>query len=213
MTRDKALQLLEKLLNVTEDRGATPNEAAIAASKAQKIMSKYNLEIADLDGEKDDTVYTGGLEYNGGLWEYGLASIVARNFCVKVFAAPDQNRIVFYGFKAHLDVAMKLFFWLRKTGERCCAEKLKELRKNKQSTKGEKNAFYIGYLKGLAEVLDKQCVALALTTPEKVKEAEKEVNKFTNAKTRKARVNGSMETYEDGRTAGRQAATSRALEG
>lgn len=46
MTREQAIELLEKLRRRTESRGATPAEAAQAAELAERIIARYGLDAA-----------------------------------------------------------------------------------------------------------------------------------------------------------------------
>jgi len=44
----RIIEKIQKLLEVTEARGATPTEAATAARQAESMLRKYNLEMADV---------------------------------------------------------------------------------------------------------------------------------------------------------------------
>lgn len=46
--KDRIIEKIKKLLEVTEARGATPTEAATAARHAESMLRKYNLEMADV---------------------------------------------------------------------------------------------------------------------------------------------------------------------
>lgn len=56
MNREKAMEMLERLRMRTEDRGATPNEAAMAASLAEKIAKRYGLDLDPKQGKSRFTI-------------------------------------------------------------------------------------------------------------------------------------------------------------
>jgi hypothetical protein len=56
--RDDIARIIAALLRKTTDRGATPEEAAAAAAKAQELVYKYQVELAEyaeVDGEASPT--------------------------------------------------------------------------------------------------------------------------------------------------------------
>ena len=79
--------------------------------------------------------------------------------------------------------------------------------------KGIKNCFLIGFLDGIAEILEKQCTALMIVTPKEVEEAFKERTK--DCKTTKNRLNTrsyyAKESWEEGKRSGKNAIGSRQL--
>lgn len=46
---EKIIAKIRKLLNMTQENGASENEAIMAALKAQKLMAEYNINIADIE--------------------------------------------------------------------------------------------------------------------------------------------------------------------
>ena len=58
MTREDALDRVQKLLNRTTANGCTEAEATVAAGQAQKLMLKHNIEALDLDTEEDEEIRT-----------------------------------------------------------------------------------------------------------------------------------------------------------
>jgi Protein of unknown function (DUF2786) len=46
--RQKVKQRVAKLLNVTLDRGASENEALLAAEKAEELMVHYDIQLSEL---------------------------------------------------------------------------------------------------------------------------------------------------------------------
>ena len=52
---EKIIAKIRKLLEMTQENGASENEAMVAALKAQKLMAEYNLNIADITTENEHT--------------------------------------------------------------------------------------------------------------------------------------------------------------
>lgn len=120
---DKTMELIAKLQNMTVDRGASENEAAIALQKMQKLLFDHNLSLSDVnvkskstnpvqditDSYTDASVRTNrnpgaGFKTRGENlpayereWRVKLASSVARyNFC-RIMIGGDFESVYFVG--------------------------------------------------------------------------------------------------------------------
>jgi hypothetical protein len=114
------LDLIKKLLTLSENEGATEAEAANAAGKAQKLLDRYNLERADVEqrtGEKSPYVMEhgalGGSDHSRE-WRIDLIRIVASyNYCQ---AITYKNRKIFQytiiGKKENIEVCIYLYSFL-----------------------------------------------------------------------------------------------------
>lgn len=212
---EKVIEKIRKLLAMTEENGASENEAMIAALKAQKLMAEYNLTVADVADEheeKSDIVEVpvdAGTKYK---WKYRLANIIAVNFCCKVYILNKSN-VVFYGYKNHADVASEVFRFLFNTGNKLANNYYYKCMKDGRDTVGVKNAFLVGFCEGIKEVLGQQCRALMLVTPKEVEESFDEM--MAGSKTVKStmKINRDVHAYEDGKREGRFVANARSLEG
>lgn len=219
MTNEKIIEKIQKLLNTANDRGATENEAMIAAMKAQELMAKYDIQMTDVkcfdaDGEEivEDAIDTG----SGNKWKHFLASIVARNFCVKNFWY-GTNILIFYGYKKNTEIAKEVFKFLFESGNRFAnryyMNKYNAAKRNGTvCDKGIKNTYLIGFLRGISSVLDTQCTALMLVVPEKVENKYKERSENFKKTKRNIKQNGDIETYNKGYSQGRATANSRNIE-
>lgn len=56
MSREKAFQTVARLLALSENKTADPNEAAVAAAQAQRIMEQHALDRALIDTETQGTI-------------------------------------------------------------------------------------------------------------------------------------------------------------
>ena len=117
---DSILIRIQKLLNMTEARGATPEEAATAAAKAQALLFEHNLTMAqvesvqgkpigeDIDKHIYDMVH--GKDQSMA-WRKVLLHIVTRyNFC-RCIASVDglDRRTAIIGKKSNVDVAIYIY--------------------------------------------------------------------------------------------------------
>lgn len=53
MTREKALELVRKLMVRTEDRGATKDEAEDAAAKIQHLLMRHDIDMAEVEEDTE----------------------------------------------------------------------------------------------------------------------------------------------------------------
>lgn len=94
---DKILEKIRKLLNITTANGATPEEAANAAARAQEIMVKYAIEESELikSGQKaDEKVETKPIGLKGqriNRWKALLAYVFAPSFFCRSFFTPGGD--------------------------------------------------------------------------------------------------------------------------
>jgi hypothetical protein len=79
MKREQAIKLLERLRMRTEQRGATPAEAAQAAELAQKIIARFNLSCEE-QIEAAKCVETG--QKQRGKWIELLGGALRKKFCL-----------------------------------------------------------------------------------------------------------------------------------
>ena len=214
MKVEKAIEIIKKLLATANDKGASENEAMMAALKAQELMAKYDIDVTDVDGDSSsDEIVENIVEVgNGNKWKFQIAHIVATNFCCKVYCM-GTSKIIFYGYKKHADIAREVFTYLFNTGNKLADRCYAEYYNNGKNTKGVKNMFLVGYCHGIKSVLEKQCVALAIVTPKEVVDSYNEKTQGMKSKSASLKVSNDAEAFEKGRKEGKNVANSRAIEG
>jgi len=122
---ERILDKVRKLLALTEARGATPEEAALAASKAQALLFAHNLTLAQVEAtgrngskesyEKTDFVLNAtrfSLSWHRSL----LTSIANANFGKAVYGAGAKAYII--GRKSDVEVIVYLYQYLSREIER-----------------------------------------------------------------------------------------------
>ena len=212
--REKILKKIENLLALAGNN-PSENEAIAAALKAQELMAKYNIELADIEGEKPknnitEETYTPKANcHYVRKWRYKLAQIIAKNFCCKTYCI-NRDTVVFYGYEKDAKIAVEVFKFLFETGNNRYYLKCKKEGKN---TKGVLNTYLVGFCDGIKEVLDKQCTALMIVVPKEVEEAYAERSKGFKLINNSLATSGDARAYNEGKTEGKATATARGIEG
>ena len=211
---EKVIEKIKKLLAMTEENGASENEAMIAALKAQKLMAEYNLNIADIETKDEHaTIVEESFDCgNGDKWKYRLANIIAGNFRCKTYFI-NESHIVFYGYKSDAKIALDVFKFLFNTGNKLADRCYYEYYKNGENTRGVKNTFLAGFCEGINDVLGKQCVALMIVTPKDVEDSFADKTKNFKTIHNRMSINNDKRAFEKGRYEGRSTANARSLEG
>ena len=211
---EKIIAKIRKLLEMTQENGASENEAMIAALKAQKLMAEYNLEITDVEGELDSKEMINAEVdcKNGDKWKYRLASIIARNFCCKV-SFMNKRYAVFFGYKQHAEVAQQVFKFLFENGNKFADRIYYDYYKKGMPTRGVKNTYLVGFCQGIEDVLAKQCTALMLVVPKEVEEKFSEKMKDSKIIHSRLSIAQDRRAYDRGVNEGRSLANARSIEG
>ena len=211
---EKIIDKIEKLLALAE-KNPNENEAMAAAAKAQELMAKYNIQMAQLgNNEEKPSQKIGTAMHENGKgykWRYTLAQVVARNFRCKNYIV-GRNAIVFYGFESDAQIALSTFTFLFNVGNRLAIRAYVKQKNEGKNTKGFLNTYLKGFCDGVASVLDEQCKALMLVVPKEVNEAFTEMSRSWRRINTEVRTTTDYETYNNGKTAGREAMQSRHLE-
>ena len=124
MDHTAILTKVKKLLAVSEDSRANPNEAATAARQAQALLKKYNIDMADviavdLNTNKEAIGFNDvPLDYRKGkvyrqmpAWVSFLATAVAKAYDCEA-AALGPGTIRFFGYSADVQIASWVYSYL-----------------------------------------------------------------------------------------------------
>lgn len=217
---EKIIEKIRKLHEMTEENGASENEAMVAALKAQKLMAEYDIDLIDVKSdiksmteeigeEWVDTTLKGNFSTK---WKTQLAGIIAANFRCKVYMH-GNNTVVFYGHKSDAKIAGDVFKFLFMTGTKLGVKHYRQVKKEGKNTRGAATTYLLGFCEGIKEVLGKQCRALMIVTSPEVEEGWLERSKSFRHKTARYNQSYDKDSYEKGRTDGRATANARSLEG
>lgn len=207
----KLESILQKVRGLLALSGNNPSqaEAQSAALKAQELIAKYNLTLTDVEKETQEIVTS---EYKTGVdksWKYGLARVVADNFRVMIYWV-DRRVAVFYGYKQDTMVAVQVFEYLFKTGERGARAACRKAYKENGTETGVYYSYTRGFTAGVKAALDAQSTALMVVTPQEVKtsyeayaaENLKQLPQMRNGSEKGTNGSAYKEGFRDGKTAG-----------
>lgn len=213
----KLESILQKVRGLLALSGNNPSqeEAQAAALKAQELIAKYNLTLTDVEKETQEIATA---EYRTGVdksWKYDLARAVADNFRVMIYWI-DRRVAVFYGYKQDTMVAVQVFEYLFKTGEKGARAACRKAYKEFGTETGVYFSYTRGFTAGVKSHLDAQSTALMVVTPKEVKEQYAEYAKDNLKKMPMLRDGSekgtSAKAYNDGFRDGKSAGQSRGLE-
>lgn len=146
----------------------------------------------------------------GNKWKYELASVVARNYCCKVYYKGSE-RIIFYGYKSDIIIARRMFSYLFEVGCRLARTYSAAERERRGCAEGVYNSYCLGFIEGVKSQLEKQCTALALVVPVKVEEEYKEMSAGWGTVDSSLQLRN-INAYYEGETEGKRALNSRYVE-
>lgn len=212
-------KILEKIKNLLDLANNNPNEheAMAAALKAQQLMAKHGIDASaiDVDEVKDEiyhAVYSDTGKHEMKKWRQSLCVVVARNFRCEVYMSGSS--VIFYGYKKDAEVALEVFRFLYNAGNKLALKCYNMAKKNGGNTRGLMNTYLMGFVAGIREALDKQCMALMIVTPQEVKDSYAEMSKDWKHKKSRITINGhDHKTYEQGRRDGKDTVSARQIAG
>ena len=170
MTRDDALDLIQKLFNLGDkERNDSDQEAELAILKAQRLMAKYDISIEEVKEEKEPEYAHEMCEHK---WNYGyripLAQVLAKNFRCELYERGKS--IVFMGRKVDAAICRQTFEFAYKYIMKRGNQEYNRRYEMGYTTRGVFNSYAKGFIIGLKKSLDEQSVALAIVTPPDVTE-------------------------------------------
>lgn len=174
----KIMDKIQKLLAVTQDNGASENEAIIAATKAQNLMKQYDLDYASLRGNKKEEILN--VEYMTNVschWQYQLAFEVAHAYCChSMYSVCGRcgSIIKFRGYKSDVIIARRMYAYLHETALRLGR---KYDREHKGYGKSKLTMYCKGFVMGVSAALQENCRKLALVMPKEVESEWQEYSK------------------------------------
>ena len=161
----KLIDKVKKLLALA-DNNSNENEAQAAYARAQELIAEYSLDMSKATDKPVDIIMMKATHSNNEGYRKPLSVIIADNFRVKVFM--QVNNVVFFGQKMDVEVAVEVFNHAYRYSHNRGLKLERQARKENKSTAGVANSYWTGFMQGLKAVLDEQCKALMIVTPEAV---------------------------------------------
>lgn len=166
----KLMDKVSNLLSKTVDNGCTPEEAALAATKAQELIAKYHLDMREVEDDSPDDIGSDKINYTRK-WQLSLAAIVAKNMrCLVVQTVKSRTvkYITFVGSDADRLAALETYDGLILSCKIGLARYKREYKATYGTTSGVEESYCLGFLKAVRSAMNEQCRALALVTPKEV---------------------------------------------
>ena len=226
-TREKTIDRIKKLLELAANN-PSEMEAAAAALAAQRLIAQHHIEDNELMTEvsEENIEEIKSTDFKGNPWAVELAHVIADNFrcrlyftyrCTKNYwtgrTSKKDQRVVFMGYETDATAATETFNHLFEIGMKLADKECRKARQMYGTASGVKNSFLLGFVDGIQDELEKQCVALVLVTP-------REVDDYANDKTAGFETMNTSVTnaydgksYDSGRGAGRDAVSGSRLSG
>lgn len=206
MDKEKLSQKLNKLLSVSEERGATKDEAVVAALKVQQLLAKYNCELSDFDLSSEELeILTKDISFTdiggGYIWARVLGVELAKNFGCQSYR--EGSKIYFIGHKTNLDILLPTYKFLYKVCNKLANEECKKYTQKYGHCKYVYKSFCEGFVVGVSNALAEQCVALQIVMPEDIQEEVKKLNLTTKTYNADSTILGA---YSRGVEEGKEAA-------
>ncbi len=113
---ESIIETISKILNMTSEHGCSEEEAATALTIAQKMLQKYNLQMADITGhlskESGEQLINLPIKFEKELpdWKVRLIRFVAiNNFCTVI----DGGKTIYIlGRKTNIQAVLEMSFWI-----------------------------------------------------------------------------------------------------
>jgi hypothetical protein len=107
--REKVKQRVAKLLNVTLDRGASENEALLAAEKAEELMVHYDIQLSELSMRSAQAVQKTVTFKRYGNRRLALANSLNIAGLCDCMCWLSKQKITFFGLPHEAEIAAHLF--------------------------------------------------------------------------------------------------------
>jgi hypothetical protein len=153
MTQEKILERIEKLLRMAED-SSSPNEAAIAASRAKKLMEKHQISRMDIvledlrNGKLSQEDYGVGKRLPKHL-NFLFSSVAKYHDCEVKYSS--RQVVTFYGYEEDVKMCVMSFNFLRSTIDKLADRDYKQYKK--QGGEAHALSWKTSYKKGAASAI------------------------------------------------------------
>lgn len=163
---------IEKLLNMTTERGASEAEQMIAMEKAQKLLREHNLSIADVkDTEKKN--YREKDIFDGSPWARRIAHAVAELYdCqYRFLRLSGKTEHIFIGRQSNAETS-------RLIAEYVVVNVLRTARREQRAAGSKHNSFIHSFVQGASErIVDRAQELWRIENADKVREQDERIRK------------------------------------
>lgn len=197
--------MLEKIRKILAKAEGTNNEeeAKLFFMKAQELMAREGITLEEVNqgGSEDEVINQEILSGKKTTASRNLllAVLIAKNFKVKTYLQ-NSKVIRFMGFSKDVEIAKMTFESISKFMEKKRSQLYRQYKKEGKETKGIRESYTTGFLRGLEEGFKEnvESKALVIVTPDAVVKAfDKEVGNNCNNRSVGAKVKD-HDTYTKG---------------
>ena len=150
--KESILKRIQKLLKMSEDNGASENEAMLAAKKAQELLSEHNLSRADIqDDSQVEPIERETYDAERDNWQGWIQSATAKLYFCQFFSKTGVdsnykrvNQAVFVGRKSNRIVAKSMCDYFINTVKRLADKEFETVPGSKSAINKMKRAFILG---------------------------------------------------------------------
>lgn len=202
--KEDIVEKIKKLLALAdENKNNSDEEAKSAMLMAQKLMAKYDISVEEVEGQEEPEYSHEMCEHK---WDYAyrvpLAQVLSKNFrCMNYRCG---KKIVFMGHPSDAKICKATFefaySFIQKRGNQIYNKRYSM----GYNTKGVFNSYANGFISGLKEALDTQCVALAIVTPPDVVSKFEDISKDWKRKSSKRLEVNDYESWREGHKDGKK---------
>ena len=155
MSREKLLQRIKHMMQITEERGATEAEALVATRKIGELLEKYNLSMNEVE-IRDTTCIMGEVTVGKARAHpvISVASAIASFVGVKLWKSKGHNiKVVFFGLPHDVEVATYFIVLCQNSMESEWALFKKSVSYAKESATHNGNSIRTSFMHGMADRL------------------------------------------------------------
>ena len=167
--KESILKRIQKLLKMSEENGASENEAMLAAQKAQELLTEHNLSMSDV---KDDTVAEPiekeSFDVERDNWRGWIQSATAKLYFCQMYRSSRMNdkyrqvkTATFVGRKSNRIVAKSMCDYFINTVIRLADKEFETVPGSKSEINRMKQAFKLGCASRLSKRIKDKWLLLA----------------------------------------------------
>lgn len=205
-SKEEILEKIKGLLALGDaSRNNSDEEAKAAMLKAQQLMAKYDISAEEVEGEEEEQYAHEMCEHK---WDYAyrvpLSQVLAKNFRCMVYS--HGKRITFMGHPSDAKICKATFEFAYQYIQRRGNSIYNKRYSMGYPTKGVFNSYAHGFIVGLKEAFDVQCVALAIVTPQDVIDKFEDMSKDWKRRNAKNIADDAtdIEVWREGRKDGKK---------
>lgn len=218
--RETIIDRIKALFERTTENGCTEAEAIAAELAAQHLIARYDVTDDELSEHRDseDIGYVSTTAVCTA-WSANLASTVATAFrcratVTRLSRGGSRKHYSFIGYQTDVEAARLAFEHLHEVGSRLATEEVRRWRREwpGYSLKGVKSSYCTGFVRGVADELERQTKTLMVLVPEEVDAAYEAAT--TGSGTYAPRTRATYRSaFDRGRSDGRDASRALSVEG